>query len=371
MFIKITNIARRFPTASYVFYITVSIIVIDSIMAALFSDKLATHSKYYTVDNRCKNDFFHHSLRKNVDTTTEFLGTKYHMYTNSIGLIDSSNRKVELNTDKKRVVFIGDSFTEGLGLTYDNTFVGIISKTLARDNTDVLNAAVVSYSPKLYYLKTRYLLQNIKLRFDTLVVFIDHSDIRDEILYKNYIPTDKETENGIKYYAKVYAIKHSVILNLADRLIRKIWPETLDDVKQTELKMMSLYRDLNDYKYSISGWYTDNNYALWGAEGASLAAMYMSELVSLCRNYGIEVIIAVYPWPRQVDENIAENYHVHYWKTFAKENGLPFINFYPLFMGQNANKIIDSYYIKDDNHFNVAGNRLIATEFLRWYRLNR
>jgi len=340
-------------------------------MAALFSDKLATHPKYYTIDSRCENGYFHHAFMENVNTVSKYHDTTYQLTTNSIGFKDAFNRKISLNPQNKRIVFIGDSFTEGLAVPYDSTFVGIIDKALQQEDIEVLNAAVASYSPKLYFLKTKYLLEKMNLKFNKLVVFVDISDIRDEIIYKNYIPTNQEPGSKLANYAKIYAIKHSVILNFADRIIEKTWPDLHDTAIQTEIKIISLYKNMDDYKYNVSGWYTDSNYALWGLEGSVLATQYMSELVSLCRNNGIEVVIAVYPWPRQIDENISENYHVLYWKKFAGDHGVPFINFFPFFMNSNADKIIDSYYIKDDNHFNEAGNRLIADEFLKWYQLNK
>ena len=40
----------------------------------------------------------------------------------------------------KRIMFIGDSFTEGIMLDWEDTFVGIISDSLKNKNVEVLNA---------------------------------------------------------------------------------------------------------------------------------------------------------------------------------------------------------------------------------------
>ena len=62
-------------------------------------------------------------------------GTVYSISTNSLGFKDKTNRQISLKTDKKRLVFIGDSFTEGLGLIYEKTFVGLIDETLKKNMT--------------------------------------------------------------------------------------------------------------------------------------------------------------------------------------------------------------------------------------------
>jgi len=60
---------------------------------------------------------------------------------------DASTRDVPLVADRKRVVFIGESSTEGT----EETFVGRFAR--AFPELDVLNAAVFSYSPSIYYKK--------------------------------------------------------------------------------------------------------------------------------------------------------------------------------------------------------------------------
>ena len=50
---------------------------------------------------------------------------------------------------------MGDSFTEGISIGWDQAFVGIISNTLERQGIEVLNGAVVSYCPLLEKIRLR------------------------------------------------------------------------------------------------------------------------------------------------------------------------------------------------------------------------
>jgi hypothetical protein len=92
------------------------------------------------------NPIYHHGFIKNG--TFE---SYYSTYTNSLGFKDSKVREVELNTNRKRIMFIGDSFTEGVMLDWEDTFIGIISDSLKNKNIKILNAGRSSYSPSLYW----------------------------------------------------------------------------------------------------------------------------------------------------------------------------------------------------------------------------
>ena len=85
-------------------------------------------------------------------------GEKVQLHTNSLGFKDKSSRTVSLlptRDIKKRIVFIGDSFTNGFALEYEDTFVGIIDKELNKRSIEVLNAGVASYSPIIYWRKIK------------------------------------------------------------------------------------------------------------------------------------------------------------------------------------------------------------------------
>src|SRR5207302_984891 len=73
------------------------------------------------------------------------------------------------------------SFTEGIGSDFDESFAGLLQRAgrMRSDPIEFLNAGVLSYSPVVYYQKTKFLIE-AGLQFDELVVFIDISDIHDE-----------------------------------------------------------------------------------------------------------------------------------------------------------------------------------------------
>lgn len=366
MFVQIRN---NYPRTCLIVYLLAATLIIDGGMAKVFWQRLATHKNYFTVGVRSKNLYFHHSYEKNVTARARWGNTIYPLATNSLGFLDSQNRSIKLQPEGKRVIFLGDSFTEGLGLPFDKTFVGIISAQSGKKYIEVLNAAVASYSPKLYYLKMRYLLETLGLTCDEIVVFLDMSDVQDEIVYKKYVPENRELDRSLADSVRMYAIRHSVIGNLTDRFVMYLenrLGEQLDIVDEEMQKIRSNYVNYEDSLYERSGWYSEGNYPLWGREGSALATHYMTELVKLCRSHNVKVTLVVYPWPRQVVENVADNFHVLYWRQFSQEQNIQFINYYPLFMPTDPGNLLDRYFLPSDIHFNEAGHALIAEEFLKW-----
>ncbi|HYE55354.1 MAG TPA: hypothetical protein VD996_10935, partial [Chitinophagaceae bacterium] len=59
------------------------------------------------------------------------------------------------------IVFMGDSFVEGLQVPYDQSFIGLIEKKLYRYR--FLNYGVTGYSPLLNYLQCNKMLQDHKV----------------------------------------------------------------------------------------------------------------------------------------------------------------------------------------------------------------
>jgi len=144
---------------------------------------------------RAAHPYYHHGLLPNQDRVTSWGGDDYKLITNSLGFRDRRVHDVQLQSSKRRVVLIGDSMIEGLGVEFEDTITGRLQERWSDRNVDVLNAGVVSYSPRIYELKTRYLLEKEGLKFDHLVVFIDISDIQDELFYEAFQPHQLDESN--------------------------------------------------------------------------------------------------------------------------------------------------------------------------------
>ena len=330
---------------------------------------------------RIPSKFYHHDLAPKKALRGDFYGTKiYNVYTNSLGFRDKSTRDVSLIPDKYRIVFIGDSFTEGIGVDYENTFVGLVDEELAKKKVEVLNASVVSYSPIIYWRKTKYLLENIGLKFDQLVVFIDISDAEDEAIYYcldesgnvvrydarelNQEPAEREVEkhNKVLYRRFQNAIKNNTILSytVLHDLRVLFFPKESDEPRK--------------YVYESRGSWTfdDKSYREYGEQGLREMQFYMDKLYDLLKGNNIKLTVAVYPWPPQILHHDLNSIQVMFWSEWCKKHDVNFINYFPYFVTGDTEDyrklVIDKYFIENDVHLNENGHRLIADIFLADYK---
>ena len=119
--------------------------------------------------HKIKSYYYHHDLRPNSHWVENWGWQTSKIYTNNLGFKDKEIRNVKFK--ENNIFFIGDSFTEGLGVEYENSFVGIIENKITSefDNFTVLNAGLSSYSPIIYLSKFNYL---IKKKIPITKVFV-------------------------------------------------------------------------------------------------------------------------------------------------------------------------------------------------------
>ena len=353
-----------------------------------------------------KHPIYHHDFEKNGHSKESGRLGDYEIFTNSLGFKDKSIRKISRNSDNRRIVFIGDSFTEGVLLNYQDTFVGIIDSVVSEMGVEILNAGKVSYSPIIYWRKIKYLLEDVKLKFDELIVFIDISDMDDEASYfelspegnvidqvnsepKNvYEPRDyginwlisNKKIDDIRLFVKHNFLMISGILNWLHDLTLK---DSHEIVKLESDSTISV--DENSDKSEIentweivlndrrANWTIDDKYYQeYGDRGKERMIKYMDKLAESTKKYDIDLTVVVYPWPSQVWYDDLNSIHVEIWREWSNNNNINFINLFPAFIESNMTEpdkleIINKYYVPYDLHYNREGNKLVAEEFLKYY----
>jgi lysophospholipase L1-like esterase len=329
-------------------------------------------------DFRSYHDYYHHGMLPNQRAVARWGNRFVPYFTNSLGMRDSEPREVSLRGTGRRLLFIGDSFTEGVGMTYDETFAGLVAGELGARGVEVLNAAVIGYSPRLYYLKTRYLLEVVGLHVDQVYVFIDMSDIHDELLYRQFQPREvaryREVlfalEKRLKKRSLVYHALFNLIHQDYNRKLQKIYSDLpwLTDIESEPVDIRAFFeknRFLNDLWSRNEAYYRK-----LGVPGLALARSNMDKLLELCAEHGIPVTLSVHPWKHQILDRDLENRQVTYWQRFCEEEGVPFLNLFPPFIGahQDPEAVVESYFISRDVHWNAAGHRLVAQEVLEAIR---
>jgi hypothetical protein len=324
---------------------------------------------------RTLHPYYHHGFLPGVSTTTRWGEREYAMHTNSLGFRDAAPRAVPLEPRGRRVLLIGDSFVEGIGVPWEESFVALLAADLG-PAVELLNAAAVSYSPLLYRLKVEYLLQEVGLRFGELVVFIDVSDIQDEVLYQSFEPRRPTRADRWRSTARALLQRHSFGFHALTALQRQREGGISNAFDAEALADNSIYfRDLASYQ--VEGGQAEVEKGrwewtiaeplmeAWGKQGMDLAWTDMRALVRLCRERGIEVTVCVYPSPVQILMKDEDSIQVRAWRRFTEETKVGFIDLWPLFVGEAAGRpraVYERYFIAGDMHWNGAGHALVARE---------
>ena len=304
---------------------------------------------------RRSSPVYHHEFSKNMTVAKAAWGERrYPLYTNSLGFKDATPRQVPLATNTYRLVFMGDSFTEGIGVAYPNTFTGRIAAQLAPCGIEVLNAAAVSYSPIIYWRKTKHLIEKVGLEFDEMIVFLDISDVRDEA-DSYYLDEDGHVQSRL----------------FADRQTRKKMIHRIRKEKAVDsmARFMGILQAYARPPYWETGrWTIDRElFDKYGRPGLQQMDHYMSRLKSLLDVHNIRLTVAVYPWPLQLQAGDHRSIHNSFWRHWCRRHQVDFIDYFPVFFNrleQNPPAIvIDEYFINGDAHWNRRGHRLVADIF--------
>lgn len=367
-----SNRFRRYPKTTLVVVFLLLTFILDLSLTGVYHV-----FKYGTIHKfsqrralRESSDIFHHTLKPNGRHAVETWGNvSYILSTNSLGFKDRASREVSLSSNQVRLLFLGDSFTEGVGLEYEKTFVGLVDAALQPHRIEVFNAGVASYSPAIYFKKAEYLLEEIGLKLDHVFVFLDISDIQDEA--EDYDIRDGRVIwvgggiSGWRDFVFEYTglLKNVWILGETIAGMVSEAPDRDRTDKERELGV-NMHRSL---------WTLDQKvYEEYGKKGLQKAGTHMTQLSHLLKRHNIGLTLAVYPWPDQVYHRDLDSLQVRYWQRWAEENGVKVLNLFPSFIQKERDPAgaIDRLFIRGDVHWNQAGHQLIADEFLSYFRAN-
>ncbi len=336
---------------------------------------------------RSRDAVYHHDLRPNARVdTAEYGDIIYPLRTNSLGFKDADVRQVDLSASTQRTLFIGDSFTEGIGVAYESTFVGRFAAIAARRSVDVSNAAVASYSPIIYWKKTVDLIDRRRVPVSEVVVFIDISDIQDEVNYYVDSTGRMQTRASLGFFddarasskRNAKASRPNVVSLLktgwkSNSLLYRMIPSSKSAMGPPPQPPPGCKLPRFDGNYECRGGWTSSPavMAAFGAEGLTLAQAHMSALSEYLRSKQIPLTVVVYPWPQQLHWGDRTSLQVSVWREWAAREHAQFIElFTPFFAAADStsvHEVVQRYFVHDNVHWNDAGHAMVMRLFSAAY----
>ena len=328
--------------------------------------------KYWRVPSKV----YHHGILPNIDKYEKWGGQlSKRIITNSIGFIDKKNRTVlKSNPEKKRILLIGDSFIEGSGLNYKDTLAGLLDQHLG-DKYEVLNSAVGSYSPSIYFKKTEYFI-NQGYTFDQAIIFLDVSDIFDELFIKfnedENILTYEERKNRGKLKTSFYSFGRFLRDNTVSFRFLNLLSDKTEVVKNYIKLKFKTAKNLNKGFFETDrddvmfyrmthidrGFWTFNEKKFSEIKkGLQQSEKYLEKLLILLNKNKISSTLVVYPWPTQII--YGDNYHEKHWKNFSQIKNINFLSMYDYFKSEDNKKFVMDNFLYGDIHWNKKGTKII------------
>ena len=309
---------------------------------------------------------FHHSIAPEINVYELWGKKKYKIKTNELSMRINENEDFIIDRQKEYVGFVGDSFVYGSGVDYNDHFISM----LENKNYNFLNLGYVSYSPSIYFKRLEYLLKNEKIKFKTIFLFIDHSDIQDEAQFyreddngnivRKWLNDDEVKSKNRKYKIKNYFKQNSFIFKLYDNISApSISTNTEKCINDRENRNYRDYLDMNRFGYSYKGNIKNKN---WVNEGINKTLYYLDKIKLLSEKYSFNIILVNYPSALEVIDNInSENSkHFNFLNKWSLINNITFIDTRNYFIRENNINDYLKYFIPCDVHWNQSGHQVIA-----------
>ena len=338
--------------------------------------------------HRIKSFYYHHDLRPMASFYDHWGYEKYQIFTNNLGFKDKNNRKI--NFKNRNLLFIGDSFTEGVGIKYEDTFVGLIESKLKEknDNIEILNAGVQSYSTSIYLSKIHYLLNIKKLPITDIVVVVSGGDIFDDA-YKyldvdeNFILNHVDHKNKIVINLINFFKSNTLIYQVISRITPpKVIPGLIKSlfIKKTSLnynekenellkisndeisKMSFLY--LQDYNYLFS----KDEFDKWGKNAIDKSINNLKELSKIVekKNINLNILYLYEPAIILREPDIAVLTYIKDSFKSLETNSVSFFELNDYFKGyKDKYEVYKNLFFINDIHLNKKGNKLVFEEILK------
>ena len=318
---------------------------------------------------------YHHDLLPMINVNEYWGNNQQSLITNSLGFRDATNKIVEKKSKKRRILLVGDSFIEGLGYDYEFTLAGLLQNHY-QERYEVLNSAVSSYSPSIYYFKIKHLIDQGYV-FNEILIFLDVSDIIDENFLDlssdgtfnvyEYSSSQKSIFKKIFYKSGHIMRENFVIFRFLYKLsdLTEILKNFVKDKYRASISFNKSFfniddKDLNLYRMINvdRGNWTKNTYLSQDAKkGIASSKKYLTKLALLLKENNIEANLIIYPWPTQIFYE--DFHHQKLWFEFAKKNDLNFLNLYPEFDNKNKSLTIFNNFILGDVHWNKKGTMIV------------
>lgn len=401
------------------FIIVVSIIVISSEVLLRLDDIWRHHDLPIKLSLFRENPYGTGSFRykPNLNIATKINGQEVHIKTNSYGM---PWREVMLQkpAGKKRIAFVGDSFTAGEWAdSIENSFVGIFDSLLSDKKYEVLNFGVCGYGLNDEELIIRE--EVVKFHPDNIVLMIfNGNDFRDTYLgnhsivsngtlidnvfiYEKKVPGElipdifrkgrlgikqpelKESNHfplNNKVSLRKYLVNHMAtyrfLSTLMDQYILK--PNTITEHENIDsyYDRRNLDKEFHQSKTAFTShmFWSQTSYPDIAIRARDITLETLEHICEYLKKENIELDIVTIPYAAQVyvDKESSREYDINlpqkYVEAFARTHNILYFDLLPRLRAYVRNNKMKNIYERKDIHFNNEGHLVTGKLLFDWFK---
>ncbi len=257
---------------------------------------------------------------------------------------------------KSNIIFLGDSFTEAIQVSNNNSFTGLVQKEFCNKKIKISNLGVTSYSPVLSYIQLKdQIVKNKKINFENsiLIHILSENDAKDDKKYFKQIKflPDKNNSTGIPFIdsKKRISILKSLSRNfytirLMRRIVLTMKVNIFDKSKKIPLTNEGRIFSATDKCYLEN-------------KDLKITREFINKINSLAKTYGVRYLLTAVP------DNPKNTKRTNYacYKKIALNSNIEFIEA-PEELFKNPAR----YYFQKDLHLNILGNKLISNKIIKF-----
>ena len=362
----------RLKNFSIVLFFYIFFFVIGDLAFSNFIYKENINIKYdcleYQDHSFDKITYYDYYLQKNCSAIEKQRTViPYKVFTDKNGYRYSGNKRL---IKENNLVFLGDSFTYGYGVKFENSFPGIVEKNV--ENYGIYNLGVPGYGIQKYHHMLSEFFKTKKA--SKIFITLDMTDVHDAayrwMLIENSrspVLKSKRTNKNISNWKKIQNsnFKGSKILAVHVKNFLRFLK-----IKLISTNMGSKDRALKSETANFT--YIDKNKLVDLSnedfqKSISNINLYMNKISHLTKQNNAELYLVIFPWPETLIYGQDEfNWEKFNYDLCKKNNCTKVINLFSDFEkiktdNKNWKNLI---YIDDDVHFKTFGKNLIANNII-------
>lgn len=249
---------------------------------------------------------------------------------------------------------LGDSFVAGKEVLWKKSFAAIVQQNLP--DFRISNLAVTSYSPSVYYLQLKDLLQDGKPLPAAVMILVYSNDVGNDSSYLSKAVYDESNGDLLRLDGG----KQSIAIQWLRKSYLARW------IRKAQLTVafnIGLAKEqTQDEKVWTIGGYHEPRPRLKG----TATEMYLNKINRLLTEKKICYLFSAVPskYCHFTGTSDSTSFHRHV-ENWALENQVPYLDLTPSFERQLASGG-EKCFFKKDIHFNETGHKVVATAILAY-----